>query len=220
MVSRNDSWSEMAQAFAFIGNSLLKPINLTESIGLSEEFWAAFPTFGNASVEKGADILQVYCRESASLDVVDAVIRCAKEQTGLFIYSGSTLFVPPWETLYRGGEREICFGQATVEMKSWLAGLNLKVKEGNHQYEDHIGIELLCLSALCERMAGPGSACVGHVTRFIGEHPGRWLSQLHDAVSLAKPKGYVDGLLWIAEGMLECALAMDEEALANMVSAA
>ena len=45
------------------------------------------------------------------------------------------------------------FGQATFEMRALLREAGLEVKNENNQYEDHIGIELLYLSALCARAA-------------------------------------------------------------------
>ena len=36
---------ELAQMYAFLGNSLLRPMNQTKGPGLDPEFWAALPDF-------------------------------------------------------------------------------------------------------------------------------------------------------------------------------
>ena len=43
------------------------------------------------------------------------------------------------------------FGRATFEMRETLRSLGLEVRNENNQYEDHIGIELLCLSRSAAR---------------------------------------------------------------------
>ena len=49
----------------------------------------------------------------------------------------------PWETMYRGENVTVGFGQATFEMRELLREAGLEVRNVNDQYEDHLGIELL-----------------------------------------------------------------------------
>ena len=45
-VGRNDGtmdWEALADAYAFVGNSLLTPMTRTSDVGLSPSFWSAFP---------------------------------------------------------------------------------------------------------------------------------------------------------------------------------
>ncbi len=44
------TWANYGEAFAFLGNSLLAPMNQTGTVGLLPEFWQQFPTFGDVKV--------------------------------------------------------------------------------------------------------------------------------------------------------------------------
>ena len=37
----NDDWRSASELYAFLGNSLLDPMNRTEAVGLDVEFWIA-----------------------------------------------------------------------------------------------------------------------------------------------------------------------------------
>ena len=153
------SWKELSEAYAFVGNSLLKPMTQTSDVGLDPAFWEAFPTFGGSEVAGVCAALAAYAlaaREAAASDGRDAVECCAVEYTRLFVGPPRPA-AAPWETMYRGGAAvggaTVGFGQATFEMRALLREAGLEVKNENNQYEDHIGIELLYLSALCARAA-------------------------------------------------------------------
>ena len=153
------SWKELSEAYAFVGNSLLKPMTQTSDVGLDPAFWEAFPTFGSSEVAGVCAALAAYAlaaREAAASDGRDAVECCAVEYTRLFVGPPRPA-AAPWETMYRGGAAvggaTVGFGQATFEMRALLREAGLEVKNENNQYEDHIGIELLYLSALCARAA-------------------------------------------------------------------
>ncbi len=153
------SWKELSEAYAFVGNSLLKPMTQTSDVGLDPAFWEAFPTFGSSEVAGVCAALAAYAlaaREAAASDGRDAVECCAVEYTRLFVGPPRPA-AAPWETMYRGGAAvggaTVGFGQATFEMRALLREAGLEVKNENTQYEDHIGIELLYLSALCARAA-------------------------------------------------------------------
>lgn len=153
------SWKELSEAYAFVGNSLLKPMTQTSDVGLDPAFWEAFPTFGSSEVAGACAALAAYAlaaREAAASDGRDAVECCAVEYTRLFVGPPRPA-AAPWETMYRGGAAvggaTVGFGQATFEMRALLREAGLEVKNENNQYEDHIGIELLYLSALCARAA-------------------------------------------------------------------
>lgn len=152
-------WKELSEAYAFVGNSLLKPMTQTSDVGLEPAFWEAFPTFGSSEVAGVCAALAAYAlaaREAAASDGRDAVECCAVEYTRLFVGPPRPA-AAPWETMYRGGAAvggaTVGFGQATFEMRALLREAGLEVKNENNQYEDHIGIELLYLSALCARAA-------------------------------------------------------------------
>lgn len=155
------SWKELSEVYAFVGNSLLKPMTQTSDIGLDSAFWEAFPTFGSSEVAGVCAALAAYARaarEAAASDGCDPVERCAVEYTRLFVGPPRPA-AAPWETMHRAGGSAatggatVGFGQATFEMRALLREAGLEVKNENNQYEDHVGIELLYLSALCARAA-------------------------------------------------------------------
>ena len=41
-------WKTLSEAYAFIGNSLLKPMTMTSTVGLDPAFWEAFPSHARA----------------------------------------------------------------------------------------------------------------------------------------------------------------------------
>ena len=156
------SWKELSEAYAFVGNSLLKPMTQTSDVGLDPAFWEAFPTFGSSEVAGVCAALAAYAlaaREAAASDGRDAVECCAVEYTRLFVGPPRPA-AAPWETMYRGGAAvggaTVGFGQATFEMRALLREAGLEVKNENNQYEDHIGIELLYLALRPRRRGGGG----------------------------------------------------------------
>lgn len=217
------SWKDLSEAYAFVGNSLLKPMTQTSDIGLDSAFWEAFPTFGSSEVAGVCAALAAYARaarEAAASDGCDPVERCAVEYTRLFVGPPRPA-AAPWETMHRAGGSAatggatVGFGQATFEMRALLREAGLEVKNENNQYEDHIGIELLLLSALCARAAEEGefpvvegSSVADKALAFIEAHPLAWLPSLRAAVEDAAPAGYFSQLLALANALLRVPLGV------------
>lgn len=202
------SWKELSEAYAFVGNSLLKPMTQTSDVGLDPAFWEAFPTFGGSEVAGVCAALAAYAlaaREAAASDGRDAVECCAVEYTRLFVGPPRPA-AAPWETMYRGGAAvggaTVGFGQATFEMRALLREAGLEVKNENNQYEDHIGIELLYLSALCARAAEGEEGAVEEVRAFAEDRLLAWLPFLRAAAEEAAPDGYLPLLLALADALL------------------
>lgn len=151
-------YETLASAFAFLGNSLLEPMTKTPDVGLKAEFWKAFPTFGDAEVEAALDGMALYAQDAearACGDASSTVEVCAYEFTRLFAGPPHPQ-AAPWESAYlQNGDVQkrgvVGFGEATHEMRRLLREVGLELHNQNHQYEDHMGIELLFLSELCER---------------------------------------------------------------------
>ena len=95
---------QLADAYAFLGNSLLKPMTQTADVGLDPAFWEAFPAFGSSDVAAAVASCARYAeraRREAASEGADPVERCAVEYTRLFIGPPSPA-AAPWETMYRG----------------------------------------------------------------------------------------------------------------------
>lgn len=217
-----EEWQAFAEAHAFVGNSLLKPMTQTAPAGIDPAFWEAFPAFGDAGVAAAA----ASCGRAAAAiaeragSAEAAIERVAVEYTHLFVGPPSPA-APPWETFYRGGEAggaTVGFGEATFEMRRLLREAGLELRNENRQYEDHLGIELLYLSELCRRQAqevgecGAGNAepagsraveaAAPAVRAFIEQHPLAWIDALHSRIAQERPDGYFAPLLALEQELL------------------
>ena len=216
-------YEQMADALAFCGNSLLAPMTQTANVGLDPAFWGEFPTFGDEGVACAAQSCAMWAaafgRRCESADQ-DAVTRCAVEYTRLFVGPPRPA-AAPWETAYRaaaaGAEASVGFGQATFEMRELLREAGLGLSNENHQYEDHMGIELLLLPELFRRAAAADGDAAGAVAvddaaalarkaaSFAAEHPAAWADAFRAKVTEAVPDGYFASLLGMVEALLQVA---------------
>lgn len=190
---------ELAQAFAFLGNSLLTPMNQTEHMGVESSFWAGFPSFGSEDVQGAIDRCASYAAHAESLGASggNPVQEASVEYTRLFVGPPKPL-APPWETFYRNEGVTSGFGQATFEMQALLREMGLAVSNENNQYADHIGIELLCLSVLCERAADGDDQAMQQANSLACERLLAWAPKLESAVEALESNGYIANLLALA----------------------
>ena len=220
------TWKELAEAYAFLGNSLLKPMSQTAHVGLDPAFWQAFPDFGSKDVCRALEALAKFAREAttsgdgaahgdgaATAAFNDAVTQVSVEYTSLFVGPPSPA-APPWETMSRREGVTAGFGEPTFQMRALLRAAGLELAGESRQYEDHLGIETLYLSELCRRRSGDADAPGADdatVVAFLDEHPLAWLETLRAKVAEAFPGGYFDRLL----GLLGALLAWHRHALAG-----
>lgn len=195
----------LSQAFAFLGNTLLKPMSQTSDIGLDPAFWKAFPVFDDEAVQSACAVCARFAEDAAENN--DAVQRVDVEYAHLFVGPPKPA-AAPWETAYctDGG---IGFGQATIEVRHTLTELGLVVHNENNQYADHMGIELLCLSELCKRAATGDEQAAGLLEPFAREHPASWASEFARRVQAESPDGYYAGVTAVVEALLGLVLARD-----------
>lgn len=262
-------WADLAQAYAFVGNSLLAPMSKTGAAGLDSGFWRAFPTFGSTEVEAAAEglarfaegmladggelqaeercderSLAVGCEAAEDCEAAEgcaaaegregiearAVRACSVEFARLFIGPPRPA-APPWETMYAGDGQSVGFGRPTAQMRELLRRAGLELRNENHQYEDHMGIELLYLSKLCQRAAevqlgaatdegaegapevegatevegAAAGAVFVEIRSFVEEHPAAWVGALCERVEQASPDGYFARLLMLEKALLAVA---------------
>ncbi|WP_165056512.1 MULTISPECIES: molecular chaperone [unclassified Adlercreutzia] len=154
----SQDWQTLSAAYAFIGNSLLTPMNQTSHEGADPEFWVSFPDFADGAVRAAADNLSEWARRAGEAGEDAAVQKAAVEHTHLFVGPPKPA-AAPWEAFHRGSsEVSVGFGQATYEMRALLREAGLELSGPSNQYEDHMGVELLLLSELCRRAAEAASA--------------------------------------------------------------
>ena len=193
-------YESYANACAFIGNSLLKPMSQTETVGLDPAFWSAFPHFDDPVILQAKEALIQWAKKASVLDEGQAIQGVSVEFTHLFVGPPSPA-APPWETVNREEGVTVGFGQPTFAMQGILRDMGLVVSNENNQYADHMGIEHLTLSAMCRRV-GAGQMDGEVVCAFMCEHPAAWVSTFHGKVHDAVPGGYYDHLLALAEALL------------------
>lgn len=204
-----ETWSTYAQACAFVGNSLLKPMTQTSPVGLDAEFWRSFPDFGSEEVRMAAETCAFFAEGLDGEDSAKAVERVSVEYTRLFVGPPSPA-AAPWETMYRSDGSTVGFGEATFEMRRLLREAGLQLCNENNQYEDHMGIELLYLSVLCQRIAdalavedeNAAGVLVAQARGFAAERPTSWIDALAERVEQTFPAGYFSCILRLAKGIL------------------
>ena len=204
-------WTNYAEALAFVGNSLLAPMNQTGTVGLEPEFWESFPSFDDVHVAVALEACGAYAAAAQQLATEggNPVQQASVEYTKLFVGPPRPA-AAPWETMYRPGSEgaTVGFGQATFEMRALLREAGLEVSNENNQYADHIGIEYLYASVLCERIAladGDDDAqqeLIEKLKGFAQDHPLAWIGKLQAAVSAVEPAGYIAAMLELGRALL------------------
>lgn len=226
MIMNVAAWRDLADAYAFLGNSLLRPMTQTADVGLDPDFWAAFPDFGDEGVAHAIDSMALWAEGRAGRGREKVATDVSVEYAALFVGPPSPA-APPWETFNRREGVTVGFGEPTFQMREVLRGLGLEAAGPSNQYDDHLGIELLCLSEMCRRRAwaldlaatvreaavreaeaGDSAAVVrelsdDEVAAFIVDHPLGWIDVLEAKVETAYPDGYFVHLLTLARALLE-----------------
>ena len=127
-------WRALSEAYAFLGNSLLSPMTLTEPAGIDPAFWEAFPRFSDEGIAAAADACAAFARDAYAAeaarigdapdggaaraerasdeDGVDEdgvraalIERVSVEYTKLFV-GPPVPAAAPWETMYRGSNAD------------------------------------------------------------------------------------------------------------------
>lgn len=213
-------WHAYAEACALLGNELLEPMNRSgRTACLDPALWEAMPRPENSEAHHGLDRLIAYAREAkadtdAATDAAHpGTLAASVEYTHLFIGPPSPA-ASPWETAYVGeDEHPALYGRPTVHMRRLLAQEGLQLAGEGNQLEDHIGVELLYLSVLCEktgqatgRGAGAASATKAlarRIAQFAKEHPLSWIGAFRQRIDAARPNGYYSALVEYAHGLLK-----------------
>lgn len=225
---RADELSALADVYAFTGNSLLKPMTQTATVGIDPAFWRSFPDFDDTSVRAAVEECHAFAEEAQRRKTAgeDVVERVAVEYTKLFVGPPSPA-AAPWETAYRSENPSVGFGEATFQMRDRLRAAGLQVSNDNNQFADHMGIELLLLAELTRRAAaaigdadavacdaargaattvhadGAATTAAAEAIDLLSTHPLSWVGAFRAKVAEAFPQGYYVRLLALAEALLE-----------------
>ncbi len=191
--------------YEFFANSLLEPIQGPNKISFTKKFWGEFPVeCANPQMESGLHQL-LNC--SSNLEVLseeEAKELVMVEYTELFIGPGLPK-APPWESLYRTNEK-IYFGWTTYQIKQLLNANGLESKRKDSQPEDHIGLELMLLSILSNRLPAlerdQQLSGIREQISFIDEHLLSWIPELCRDAKENGTIGFYGGLIELIWGIL------------------
>ncbi|MDR1014878.1 MAG: molecular chaperone TorD family protein [Coriobacteriales bacterium] len=211
-VSWTDTWKLRSELYAFFGNSLLKVMAEQSAVGLDPAFWEGFPLeAADGHLRSGLDGLVACARGLAASDRTKALEQVGVEYTRLFVGPGRPA-APPWETLYREGGT-VLFGQPTFEMRQLFAREGVRAGADSHQFEDHLGFELLYLGVRGAAFADapPTAEQVVEIKGFIETHPLSFIERLLDAAREAATVGYYPALIELVWGYLLWDLALLDE---------
>lgn len=189
------SWDALAWAYAFLGNSLMEPMNENSHAGLDASFWDTFPDFGSDDVAEKLDACADYVTGLVRSYGDDALNRTSVEYARLFVGPPEPAAVP-WEGYYLAGQDGTDDGRAAEDMADLLAGVGITLDRQQVPHLDHMGIELLYLSELCHRQAPESLG-------FIIAHPLSWIGAFADRIEAAAGEGFYLAVVRIAESLLE-----------------
>lgn len=204
-----DSWQEVwrlrAKLYSFLGNCLLEPIQGSSVVALSAKFWEEFPLGpGNEHLQNGLEQLRQCTTKLDTLGEEEAIHQVMLEYTPLFLGPGRPQ-APPWESVYRTSQNML-FGAPTFEVREALSHYGLEIRGKNKQPEDHIGLELMFLAAVSERLSEPVSekhaSYVREQIRFIDEHLLAWVPDLCRDAQNHGNVGFYGGLIELVWGIL------------------
>ena len=203
------SWDEVcllrARLYHMLGHCLLEPPQKDQTF-LTRAFWDGFPLeAANQRMQSGLDRLtavtkQLTGEKSASFGLETMQM----EYTTLFIGPGRPK-APAWESFYRTPE-PVLFGQYTYEIRGVMERIGLESRFKNRQPEDHMGMELLLLSATSEDMIRLGDAGRTKAARwqmdFITQHPLQWIGDFLRDVDAHGTTGFYAGWVELVWGIL------------------
>lgn len=200
-----DVWRFRGELYSFLANCLLEPIQKDNKQILTSNFWHHFPMeAANPQLNSGLEQL-VDCTSTLEvLNIDEAIEKVLVEYTELFIGS-ATPKAPPIQSYYFSNKKQL-FGEATYEMKSVLNEHGLESKTKDRQPEDHLGLELLFISVLTEKLNDLNEedhmANIREQIQFIGKHLLTWVPRLCSDAKNHGSVGFYGGLIELVWGTL------------------
>ena len=201
-------WQAYADAFAFTGNTLRNTVNRAVNIGMRPALWNKFPTFNDDAIAAACEKMHDYVTDDKR-EAEGGFADAAAEYAHLF--DGDAAAVDPCESTYCcATDEETAALRASIRALFEASGLELKNAE--NEREDHFGLEMLFVAALCDRLMAERdpeaqAAIEERLVAFINEHPLAWVGKLRASVAQEAPGGYFDCLLELAEALMRNLLA-------------
>ncbi|WP_434509932.1 TorD/DmsD family molecular chaperone [Desulfitobacterium sp. AusDCA] len=204
-----DSWQEVWQLreelYSFFGNCLLKPIDESNKAALSRTFWDNFPLeTANEQMKSGLELMVECTSKLEVLSEEEAIQKVMIEYTALFLGPGRPQ-APPWESVYRTPER-LLFGWPAFDVRETMRLYGIEIRKKYQQPEDHIGLELIFLSVVSEKLKesvlSQQTPMIREQINFIDKHLLSWIPELCRDAKLNGSVGYYGGLIELIWGVL------------------
>lgn len=203
--SWNDVWNFRTRLYSSLASFLLEPIQKDSKEMLTQKFWEDFPIeAANPKLEAGLDQLIACTSKLDELSTDEAVERVMVEYTELFLGPGVPK-APPFESFYRSNKKNF-FGPETYEMKYMLNRHGLESKKKDKQPEDHIGLELLFISMLTEKLLTleekEHMTIIREQIPFMGKHLIGWIPEFCNDAKEHGSLGFYGALIEVIWGVL------------------
>lgn len=204
--SWDDVWRLRATLYGILGNLLLEPIQKEDKEVITPDFWTNFPieATANPQLQSGLEQLINCTSELKKLNTEEAIEKVMYEYTDLFIGLGIPK-APPVETFYRTDKKHL-FGETTFEMKELLNKHGVESIKKDRQPEDHLGIELLYISMLTEKLLtleeNEYMSIIREQIPFIGIHLISWIPELCADAKEHGSVGFYGGLIELIWGTI------------------
>ena len=201
----DEVWSFREQLYSFFANHLLEPVQKENKEIVTESFWRQFPLEAyNGQTMSGLEQLITCTSKLDELDMGNAVDKVNVEYTGLFIGPGVPK-APPWESFYNT-RKKLFFGTTAFVMKDLLNKQGLESKNRGRQPEDHLGLELLYLTVLTEKLQNQDIQSQVIIIKdqlsFMDEHLLSWVPKLYEDAKDNGSLGFYSGFIEIIWGTL------------------
>lgn len=211
-------WSFREQLYSFFANGLLEPVQEENKEMVTESFWRQFPLeAANEQIGSGLQQLVTCTSKLEQQDIEKAAEKVNVEYTELFIGPGIPK-APPWESFYNT-RKKLFFGTTAFVMKDLLDKQGLESKNRGSQPEDHLGLELLYLTVLTQKMQDQDIqsqvTSIKDQLSFMNEHLLSWIPQLYEDAKNNGSVGFYSGFLEMIWGTLLWDKELLEEFLAE-----
>ena len=203
------SWQDVAlfrsELYRFLGHCLLEPIQADRASLLRPAFWQKFPLApANEVMSVALDKLDGITAALAKTPKDAALQKLQAEYMVLFLGPGEPL-APPWESMYRTPER-LLFGPPAFQVREAMARFGVEAAAKYRQPEDHMGLEIMLLSAASEAAAAIPGTDWKESARWQGEfikgHPLAWIDDWERDASAHGPTGFYGALIGLVRGVL------------------
>lgn len=212
-----DVWKFRKTLYGSLAAIFLEPIQKDNKEVLTQNYWVNFPLeVANPKLSSGLEQLKACTSKLEELSSEKQIEKVMVEYTQLFLGPGVPK-APPFESFYQSNKK-LFFGQTTFDMKKVLNKNGLESKRKNKQPEDHIGLEILFISVLTEKLQKTGQeshvSIVEEQISFIDKHLLSWIPELCRDAKEHGSVGFYGGLIELVWGVL----LWDKELLEEFVT--